>query len=213
MAARMDVEDVQGIILRSYDHLPELRFVLLSAAKADPAGMRQWLKTLLAEVTPASRVGESDALNVAFAYPGLVALGLPATTLDGFAREFQHDPRPDDHRNRILGDEETSHPTNWMWGGPQVHVALMLYAKDASALEDCYRRHEVRFWAAGLEVVARVDASTLPGNKEHFGFRHGSRSPASRTTTLRTSGWVPWRSAPPRTPSRPASSSTAISIR
>jgi len=180
--ARIDVDDVQGIVLRGYGHLPDLAFVLLSAG--DRSGARAWLASLLPEVTSVSRATGSSAVNVAFTHSGLAALGLPREALAGFRREFREDALPDDHRDRILGDRGDSSPARWAWGGSHrdaIHVALMLYADGTEgALERACRDHAARFGAAGLREVARVDTRMLPGQKEHFGFRDGISQPCIR---------------------------------
>src|SRR5437870_3092060 len=146
--ARIEVDDVQGIVLRAYNDLPELSFILLSGSGSDPAPARNWLATLLPEVTSAAQTPQHVAVNVAFTRAGLTAFGLPAETLDGFAREFREDTLRDEHRNRVLGDVEESRPEKWAWGGPtgetrkEVHVALLLYAEDAPALARLYEKHE-----------------------------------------------------------------------
>jgi Dyp-type peroxidase family len=180
---RIEVEDVQGIVLRVYSELPHLAFVLLTAPNRDTAPARRWLATLLPQVTSAAQAPRRCAVNVAFTHPGLAVFGVPADTLGGLSRHFRDDVVADEHRNRTLGDEDDSRPERWVWGGPPqdsrpaVHVALLLYAQDETTLKRLHEQHEELFKEAGLQVVSTITTVPLPGDKEHFGFRDGISQP------------------------------------
>jgi deferrochelatase/peroxidase EfeB len=179
--ARIEIEDIQGIVLRGYHELPYLSFVLLVID--DVAAARRWLAELLPEVTPASEKPVGSAVHVALTQAGLKKLELPEETLAVFSREFQEDVQSDDHRTRILGDQGNSSPDQWEWGGPTpknsavVDVALLLYAENDGLL--ARKRSDLieRCSKGGLREVGGVDAYERDDHKEHFGFRDGITQP------------------------------------
>jgi len=172
----LEVEDVQGVVLRGYGSLRAARYLLLRVG--DAAAARAWLRGLSGRVTTAQRSPDGTAVNVALTAPGLTALGLPDAALAGFALEFT-EGIASPHRSRILGDVGESAPQRWAWGGPgsePVHVLLLLFATDEAGLAqlDEERRREAE--ASGLHVVASLDTVDL-GDHEHFGFRDGISQP------------------------------------
>ncbi|HEX6242248.1 MAG TPA: Dyp-type peroxidase, partial [Polyangiales bacterium] len=123
-------------------------------------------------------------INVAFSYAGLRALGVDQDLCDGFSTAFvQGSSHPD--RARINGDVNQDAPTHWDWGGSeetQVHVALLIFARDEASVKQHTERYLEEARAHGLELVTAepLDAGTLPGRKEHFGFRDGIAQPVVR---------------------------------
>jgi Dyp-type peroxidase family len=117
--------EVQGIILRGYEFLEEARFLLLQFPDSDPADVgRRWLQAIVPSIRDATeRPTIADtAVNLAFTYAGLKALGLsekihpdapPGSSR--FSREFQ-EGMDTSHRQRVLGDNGTSASINWDWG-------------------------------------------------------------------------------------------------
>jgi Dyp-type peroxidase family len=103
MAVNLDLADIQGNILSAYGKLgfPKGRFMTLNVG--DPASGRRFLSALLPEITTAQRwrserstksAGPDPvprpevAVNIAFSWYGLVALGIPVRTLRGMPDEF-----------------------------------------------------------------------------------------------------------------------------
>jgi Dyp-type peroxidase family len=182
----LELYDVQGIVIRGYGHLHAAAFPLLRIV--DPGAARAWLATLAGTITSALRKPQEQAVNVAFTFPGLVALGL-GDRAEGFAPEFIEGIAPPPvgdtiaHRSRILGDAGKSRPATWLWGAQHneaVHVLLMLYARDDGALERLLDDAR-RAWQPGLSEVTILPTNPLPdrfGIKEHFGFRDGISQPA-----------------------------------
>jgi Dyp-type peroxidase family len=172
----LDLEDVQGLVLRGYGTLRAARYLLLRVGEA--AAARSWLGALAGAVTTAERSPDGTAVNVALTAPGLAALGLPAAALAGFALEFT-EGMASPHRSRILGDVGDSAPDRWAWGGSAgepVHVLLMLFAADEAGLAALHGERLREAEAAGLRVVASLDTVDL-GDHEHFGFRDGISQP------------------------------------
>lgn len=202
-AAAPDLGDIQGLVARSYMVLPHAYYVLLQFG--DAAGARRWLDAVRAEVTPADRKSAvikeaGKAVNLAFTFPGLQALGLDETSLKTFLREFQ-EGMDAPHRWRTLGDQPPpkevleAHPdlypgvdpedgcspeSEWAWGRkyqPAVHVLLALFTATAKGLEDEYAKEKGRWEAHGIREVRRLDTITLEADKEHFGFHDGIAQP------------------------------------
>lgn len=179
MATRIERDDIQGIVVAGYGHLPAACFVLL---RGEPGGQGRapaanaWLRGLA--VTTASGRAEEHATQVAFTHHGLRALGLAPGTADALAVEFV-DGMATPNRSRALGDTGTSAPEHWSWGGPHtlaIDVVLMLYAKDRDALQRQYEAHAADFTRGGLVEVQRLGAADL-GATESFGFADGISQP------------------------------------
>jgi Dyp-type peroxidase family len=83
------------------------------------------------------------------------------------------------HRSRILGDLDENSPERWEWGRPhgsQIHLALLLYARDGTALAQLEEEQAGALKAAGLAVLHRLATSDLD-DFEPFGFRDGISQP------------------------------------
>ena len=185
MSRSLNLADIQGNILSAYGHLgfPRSRYIFLHVAE-ETAG-RDFITGLLPRITTALRWKSSKdypgevieerpmvAWNLAFTMRGLLALGLPTTTLREMPTEFIDGMAA---RGHILGDQpergkdevQPRVPKHWdpIWqnavGENQVHILLSLNAsfdapEDAldTALADvidrCAKSH------AGIRV--------LPGN-------------------------------------------------
>jgi Dyp-type peroxidase family len=172
----IELEDVQGLVLRGYGSLRAARYLLLRIE--DAAAARVWLGALAGRVTTAERSPDGTAVNVALTAPGLAALGLRGPALAGFSLEFA-EGMASPHRSRILGDVGESAPERWAWGGPggdAVHVLLLLFATDEAALARLHDERVREAEAAGLRVVAGLNTVDL-GDHEHFGFRDGISQP------------------------------------
>ena len=178
---QIELDDIQGLVLRSYLHLAAAAYVLLRIG--DAAGARRWVDERASQVAPAS-AGRSDlaqtAVHLAFTHSGLKALELDASALRTFSREFQ-EGMATSHRRRILGDWGESAPETWRWGGEgtegAVDVLLMLFARDATRLDQLLVEQRASWTACGLREVVVLDSVILPDQKEHFGFHDGIAQP------------------------------------
>ncbi|HEX5151202.1 MAG TPA: Dyp-type peroxidase [Parafilimonas sp.] len=174
---QLEINDIQGLLIRGYGELPACNFILLSIRNKVAA--RQWIKEILPEITPGSKKPQSIALHIAFTYAGLHAIGLSQETLDSFSIELE-DGMLTPHKQLFLGDFGNSSPANWQWGGPNQtppHLMLMVYAIDETALNDWYLKHEPRFINNGLSLIKRLDTGVISDRKEHFGFHDGIAQP------------------------------------
>jgi Dyp-type peroxidase family len=181
VAVEIDTNDVQGIILRGYDRLPDATFVLLGID--DPISARRWLRGLTTQITRGSVRSEhlsTHTLQVAFTHAGLKKLGLPEDSLETFSREFQ-EGMSTAHRQRILGDSGAGAPELWEWGGPsqeQVHVLLMVYAATDAVLARELNRQREQWEECSVREIRTLGTETVRERKEHFGFHDGIAQPA-----------------------------------
>ncbi len=172
-------DDIQGIILWGYGHMPEARYLMFRVPQATQAA-RAFLAGLPLTSAGGERTEEppEPLVNVAFTHAGLVALEMDPALRAGFSTPFvQGSEHP--YRARVNGDVGASAPEHWDWGSPDnpVHVVLLVFAATPASVE----RHAADFVAqaraAGLELVTALEGTTLPGRKEHFGFRDGIAQP------------------------------------
>ena len=176
--SKLQLDDIQGIILHGYGALDNACFLLLHVT--DPRAAKRWLGTI--EPRNAERRPEptDTCVNIAFTPAGLEKLGLPKDVLAQFALQFLEGVAGTEHRRRILGDHGASAPERWRWGGPKtdaLDMLLMLYARDETALRAVVASHTAALTTHGIRVVQQLDSLTLPGRKEHFGFRDGISQP------------------------------------
>jgi Dyp-type peroxidase family len=176
MPVTLDLDDIQGLLVRGYRKLPAAGFIL--AAVTDTAAARRWLGSMADAVTPGSLDPADQSLHLALTYGGLARLGLAADTLARFPRELVAGMAVP-HRSRILGDLDRSEPAGWLWGGPAttpIDLALLLYARDETILAAATARCLDGFAQGGLVEVHRLTTTDL-GPREHFGFRDGISQP------------------------------------
>ncbi len=184
----LDVADIQGNVLRGY-RFPVARHCFYHVHDAPLA--RETLRALLRHVTSAHDehheggrwshgVKPRSAVNVAFTWRGLEALGVPQPALWGFPEEFRAGMRA---RAGVLLDFGASAPERWepLWQGDAVHVAVMIAANGAES------RDERAEWLSelvgrygGLTLVDTQDAAMeqVDGRmREHFGYLDGFGNP------------------------------------
>ena len=175
-AVSLELADIQGLVVRGYGTLDSAAYLLCSIEQ--PATARPWLQALAARLDDARERPETLALNVAFTAAGLERLGVPASTLGAFPPQFTGG-MTEEHRSRLLGDVGESAPARWEWGAPggdPIHLAVLVYAAGATALDAAVGSLERELEAAGLRLVGRLD--TAPSQpREHFGFRDGVSQP------------------------------------
>ena len=206
MTKQLDLLDIQGNVVRAYGRFgyPVARYVFLQVRQA--AAGRAFIDQLTPRVTSstewgtgAGQIAQPDwTLNVAFSYPGLSALGLPAASLNSFASEFVEGMKA---RKDILGDSGPSAPERWdpIWQAHRetqdVHVLVALNARSAQALQAAYAWLTSVVDTFDTEVAVmggnRADDGTLldyqdvhvllengkPVAKEHFGYVDGISDP------------------------------------
>jgi Dyp-type peroxidase family len=181
----IELNDIQGIVLRAYGRLPFACYLFLKIEDAKKA--RAWLREIVSgnETTTAEHKEKegrsSPSLNIAFSAPGLRALGLSENVLATFPQELD-EGMAEPERSRILGDTGDSAPENWELGGPgtePLHVLLMLFAKDPATLKNlCQIQRDRIKRIGGVKEVSAQEAVERQDEKEPFGFRDGISQPA-----------------------------------
>jgi deferrochelatase/peroxidase EfeB len=175
-AASIDPKDVQGLVRFGYGPMKEACYLLLRIR--DAAAARAWCAVAPVATAEFQEHPPEVALQVAFTWTGLRALGLPSEVLAGFSAEFQSGMAGAENRSLRLGDVGASAPSAWWWGGPAStpDVLIMLFALPGK-LEQW--RHTVQdgAWDAAFELIRCLDTSDLDGH-EPFGFKDGISQPA-----------------------------------
>jgi Dyp-type peroxidase family len=170
-----DWNDLQALVVRGYGHLPASCYLLLTIT--DAAAAKKYLTQQLSQLSVAAVKPEILAMNIALTAQALQALGTPENIIKGFADEFRAGMSTP-HRRRILGDEGSQAPEQWLWGHQQpLHLMVMLYAVDAQRLQQAVDDIQQALPVAGLNLLQRLDTEALPQQKEHFGFQDGIAQP------------------------------------
>ena len=114
----LELDDMQGLILRGYGRLPEACLLLYRVAQ--PAAARAWLAGLVPRLTTAASAPAASALNLALTVPGMAALGLPGEVAESFPLEVREGMvtehrqpgagRRRRERARALGVRRSGHP-------------------------------------------------------------------------------------------------------
>lgn len=183
--ADIDLEDIQGNVLRGYTH-PAAAYLFLRIV--DVAAACALLQRMLPHVATAApwKDGQPDTtLNVAFTYTGLCALGLSEALLATFPDAFREGMAA---RAEHLGDRGPSAPELWEdgLGTRDAHVLVTVYAIDWEHLRAAVA--QIIGEDAGQHAVSLVHlqrAETLPGGRDHFGFFDGIAQPAVRGSGVR----------------------------
>ena len=179
-------EDIQGLLLKSYEPLKYSATIFLRIGEGAQAQSKVWLRHLLERITHAG-VKSADvktAVNVAFTKTGLSKLGLAQDELATFPSPFV-EGMTEQRRRRILGDlvAEESRPARWRWGGPRkpVDLALLVFEDSAEKRDRARQEWVDLFKSLGCgDVVNHVD--THLSRYEHFGFPDGISQPIIQGT-------------------------------
>jgi Dyp-type peroxidase family len=189
----LDLEDIQGFIMRTYP-LPCARYVYVHINNSNAA--RNTLEKLTNDHITSSSVWQDDkqgnangikqALNIAITFKGLMALGLPASSLISFPTAFAEGMAK---RKILLGDEGDSDPGKWdkVWldnntdSKKAIHLWLAIFTADESIRDSYYDQlAKLMKGASGLTVLGFEDAGLFKDPKtsqylniEHFGYRDG----------------------------------------
>jgi len=173
----LELADIQGYIVRGYKHMMYSRYALLTVTDATAA--KKFIRECAARITNVERHEKSNCLNIAFTAAGLRALGMKEKNMQHFTREFR-EGMTTPHRQRLLGDLDSSATEKWTWRGPsneEVHVLLMVFGADKERALGYYRQLRPEPGSWGLKEIYQLDGQTLDKNKEHFGFRDGISQP------------------------------------
>jgi Dyp-type peroxidase family len=188
-AINLDLNDIQGLILRGYT-MPVQRHVVLRIEDARAA--RRGLSRLVSgdatvpQITSAAPWPEKPpfTLSLGFTYEGLKALGVSPESLASFPEEFRRGAG-DPVTAQKVGYTGESDPAQWVdalaWnqGQPsEAHVLLFISAQDTPTREA--GGEELRALLAeegGVRVLAMFDGAELPEHRVHFGYVDGLAQP------------------------------------
>jgi Dyp-type peroxidase family len=174
--ARIDLADIQGNVLRGYT-MPAAAYLFLRVVDVPLAC--DLMQRMLPQVVTAApwRSPPATALNVAFTFAGLSALGLPDAALASFPAVFREGMAA---RASRLGDRGPSSPEHWEagLGTGDAHVLVTVYAVDAEHLRAALAQVLAADTEHGVELVHLQRAQALAGGRDHFGFFDGIAQPA-----------------------------------
>lgn len=175
---KVQLDDVQGLIIKGYGALPHAVYLMLHFN--EPAKAKEWIGNL--EVTDAATSSKTidTAVNIAFTHEGLAQLGITPEISKTFPREFE-EGMTKEYRQRILHDFGDSAPENWEWGSAKddmpIHAVLMLFASDQATFDQLLAEQKTGLDNHQISITKELDTNMLPGNKEHFGFKDGIGQP------------------------------------
>lgn len=176
--AGVDLDDIQGNVLRGYSH-PVAAYIFLRVD--DAARARALLARMLSRITSGVNWGASPppvAMQVAFTYAGLERVGVPREILGTFPDEFREGMAA---RAEQLGDRGPNAPTHWEagLGTGSAHVLVTVWAVDNARL-DAVREElrQVGASAGATTVVNETRAEALSADRDHFGFIDGISQPS-----------------------------------
>lgn len=175
----LELNDIQSGVLRPRPTPYAATYVLLCIEQRDAGReLMRRLSLVVASASDPQSPSRDTWVSVALTFQGLLALGVPQTSLDTFPLPFQQGMAA---RANKLGDTGESGPEHWEepLGSHRVHVAVTALAPDSERLEAAIERarktyHEI----PGIKAIWRQDCHVRPGEREAFGFRDGISQPA-----------------------------------
>ena len=181
----LELDDIQSGAVRPRPAPYAATYILLRID--DRHAGRELMARLRAVVTSAANPTSPLAdtfVSVALTYQGLKALGVPPSSLDSFAWEFQQGMAS---RANQLGDNGESSPAHWEapLGTKEVHVVVAAVSPSAEKLEASLERARQSYRQfPGVTAIWRQDCYALQTETEHFGFRDGISHPAIEGTGI-----------------------------
>ena len=184
----LETSEIQAFITQDYKHMGSSKYYLMQVT--DAANAKKFLSSIADEITNIDSPKKEFKLNLGFTSEGLKNIGLDPFNIDSFSREFR-EGMDTDHRNRLLGDYDSSDPSNWIWGrrNPDnekidtIDIILMVFGKDETTADKYYTGLKTKF-AAGLKEIHVLNGVPLPNDKEHFGFKDGISQPVIKGTNI-----------------------------
>ena len=170
----VSLDDVQGLILRSYG-MDCATFFLLRVQ--DRASARRSIGGL--SVTPGTPWQQKPdfCVNIGLTFQGLAALGLPPASLNSFPQEFVADAFS---RCAQVGDTGACSAENWDYqlGEPGLHALVLLFAQTPEIRDAQTALLRATLITSGAwSEVAVLPGDVLPGSTAHFGYRDGFSQP------------------------------------
>jgi Dyp-type peroxidase family len=176
--SQLELSEIQGFLVKEYKEMKYSKYFLLQVTEVTKAKI--FISEIKANITTVATEITESCMNIGFTSAGLKALGLVENNIRTFTREFR-EGMVTPHRQRLLGDYDSSDPKKWNWGGPKndaIHLILMIFGKDESTIDSNTKILREKFETSGLKEVLLLDGQTFPNDKEHFGFKDGISQPA-----------------------------------
>jgi len=186
--ALLDLSDIQAYLFKDYKEMGSSKYYLMQVKDATAA--KKFLFSIADSITHANATINETCLNIGFTSKGLIALGFSnEENMHAFSREFR-EGMVSPHRQRLLGDFDSSDPSKWQWGGPaneRVDLILMVFGKNDSIAETYFQSLKQKF-DQGFSVVHILNGKPLPNDREHFGFREGISQPVIKGSNVAPAG-------------------------
>ena len=183
----LELDDIQGIILRGYGSFVHVRHFIVAVADA---GVARALIGSLVPATPATinpaylgvttsatwHVKPDYTLNLSFTYEGLSALGVSSALLADFAPEFASGAIGNASKIFDVGDNAPEYWEGNMGVASEVHAIFSLFTRTAHEME--WRTAELLAAVSkGFRLTHQHDGHALPDGYVHFGYRDGLSQP------------------------------------
>ena len=180
---KSNLGDIQGGLLEDYTTLASA-YVFYTLAT--PEGGRQWLKSLVDQVTSSedarSKPVPERALNIAISAFGLKALDISEKTWMSFPHVFREGMAARAHR---LGDTGPADPSLWEGGlgTPKIHVMVSFSGSDAASVDQWRQQVSATATEYGVTEKHRVEAAVVFDQRSgcpaaHFGYVDPISQPA-----------------------------------
>jgi len=162
------------MITQGYSKLYQTKYLRLKIN--DTSEVKNWIESIIPEISTADPESKMTRVcHLAFAYEGLVALGISDENVDGFPVSFREGMNTG-NRNRLLGDHGPNAPEKWLWGSNNAeHLLVILHAADETEIASYSDDFKGRL--KGVEVVGETSGYLREDNKEPFGFHDGISQP------------------------------------
>lgn len=184
----LELSEIQSYLINDYKEMGSSKYYLMQVQDATAA--KNFVATIADNITHANASINDTALNIGFTSKGLIALGYNnEENMHTFSREFR-EGMVTDHRQRLLGDFESSDPSKWQWGGPgndRVDMIMMIFGKNEAIAENYFQSLKQKF-ESGFSVVHTLNGKSLPNEREHFGFRDGISQPVIKGSGVKPAG-------------------------
>ena len=149
----LELSEIQAYLFNDYKEMGSSKYYLVQVKDATAA--KKFLAEIAESITHANATINETCLNIGFTSQGLIALGYDnEENMHTFSREFR-EGMVTTHRQRLLGDFDSSDPSKWQWGGPaneRVDLILMVFGKNVSIAENYFQSLKQKF-EQGLSVV------------------------------------------------------------
>lgn len=171
----LDLDDIQATVLRAR---PEPYFGTHAILEiTDPAAGKELLRRLAPRVTSAARWDEPQPswLALAISYQGLVALGVPESSLASFPANYRAGMAA---RAERLRDTGPNAPERWEFpfGTRRVHVAVTVFAENEADWQSEVAAYEQELRGlVGVDLLSHQDFGADGFNV--FGYRDGFSQP------------------------------------